>query len=79
VYDLDVSLFKNIPLHRISESASIQLRSEFFNVLNHPSFLPPLDNETLFNADGSTVSGAGAIDATADDPRQIQFGVRILW
>lgn len=79
LYNLDVSLFKNIPLHRVSESASIQLRSEFFNVLNHPSFLPPLDNETIFNANGSTVAGAGAIDATADDPRQIQFGVRVIW
>jgi outer membrane receptor protein involved in Fe transport len=76
---LDVSLYKNIPIHRISEAFNLQLRTEFFNVLNHPSFLPPLDNNTLFNEDGSAVSQAGAIDATSTDPRQIQFGVRGVW
>jgi outer membrane receptor protein involved in Fe transport len=77
--DLDSSLFKNIPIHRISETFTLQLRAEFFNVLNHPSFLPPLDNNTLFNENGSAVSGAGSIDATSTDPRQIQFGVRVVW
>jgi hypothetical protein len=57
----------------------VQFRAEFFNVLNHPNFLPPLDNNTIFNADGSAVSSAGAIDSTSTDPRQIQFGVRVLW
>jgi Carboxypeptidase regulatory-like domain/TonB dependent receptor len=77
--DLDASLFKNIPIRRISDAFNLQLRAEFFNVLNHPNFLPPLDNETLFNANGSAVSQAGAIDATSTDPRQIQFGVRGVW
>ena len=77
--DLDFSLFKNIPLPQISERFNLQLRTEFFNVLNHPNFLPPLDNNTIFNSDGSSVSGAGLIDSTATDPRQIQFGLRIIW
>jgi outer membrane receptor protein involved in Fe transport len=77
--NLDVSLFKNIPIRRISEAFNLQLRTEFFNVLNHPNFLPPLDNNTLFNQDGTNVGGAGAIDATSTDPRQIQFGVRGVW
>jgi hypothetical protein len=77
--DLDFSLFKNIPIPRISETFNLQLRTEFFNILNHPNFLPPLDNSTIFNSDGSSVSNAGLIDATATDPRQIQFGLRIGW
>jgi len=79
LFDLDFSVFKNIPITRISEAFSVQFRAEFFNVLNHPNFLPPLDNNTIFNADGSAVSSAGAIDSTSTDPRQIQFGVRVLW
>lgn len=77
--DLDSSLFKDIPARMWSDKATIQLRAEMFNVLNHPNFLPPLDNNTIFNADGSLVTGAGKIDATSTDPRQIQFGVRIVW
>jgi hypothetical protein len=79
LFDLDLSLFKNVPIASISEAFNIQFRAEFFNVLNHPNFLPPLDNNTIFNANGSAVSSAGAIDSTATDPRQIQFGMRILW
>lgn len=77
--DLDFSLFKNIPIRRISETFNLQLRAELFNVLNHPNFMSPLDNNTLFNADGSVVPNAGAIDSTATDARQIQFGVRLVW
>ena len=79
IVDLDFSLFKNIPFKRISETFNIQLRAEAFNVLNHPNFMSPLDNNTIFNANGSVVSNAGAIDSTATDARQIQFGVRIVW
>jgi hypothetical protein len=77
--DLDSSLFKNIPLTILSDKMSIQLRAEMFNILNHPNFLPPLDNSTIFNQDGSLVTGAGAIDSTSTDPRQIQFGIRAVW
>jgi hypothetical protein len=77
--DLDSSLFKNIPVTILSEALTIQLRAEMFNILNHPNFLPPLDNSTIFNQDGSLVTGAGAIDATSTDPRQIQFGARVVW
>jgi hypothetical protein len=79
LFDLDFSLFKNVPIASISDVFNVQFRAEFFNVLNHPSFLPPLNNNTLFNSDGSTVSSAGAIDSTSTDPRQIQLGVRVVW
>jgi hypothetical protein len=74
--NLDFSLFKNT---RLSERASLQFRAEFFNVLNHTNFAPPLDNNTLFNPDGSAVGSAGVIDATQTSSRQIQFGLKLMF
>lgn len=79
LYDLDFSLFKNIPIRKISEAFNIQVRAEFFNVLNHPNFQPPMDNNTAFNANGTPVSSAGKIDITATTNRQIQLGIKLAW
>jgi hypothetical protein len=77
--DFDFSLFKNTRIPRISETFNIQFRAEFFNVLNHPNFQPPVDNNTVFNANGSAINTAGKIDITATDNRQIQFGLKLMW
>jgi len=77
--NFDLSLFKNNYIKRISESFNIQFRSEFFNVLNHPNFSPPVINSTLFGADGAAVTTAGLITATSIPSRQPQFAVKILW
>ena len=74
LFDMDFSLFKNI---KITERITTQFRVEMFNVLNHPSFLPPLDNETVLNLNGTVANNAGVVDATSDDPRQIQFGLKV--
>jgi len=76
LFDLDFSIFKNI---KVSERISTQFRVEMFNVLNHPSFLAPINNAVLFNSNGSVTSNAGAIDTTSTDARQIQFGMKINW
>ena len=75
----DFSLFKNNYIPRISETFNVQFRAEFFNVLNHPNFQSPIDNFVLFNQDGTPVGGAGAIDATTTDARQIQLGLKIIF
>jgi hypothetical protein len=77
--NLDFSLFKNFPVKRISETTSVQFRAEFFNILNHANFAPPIDNFALFNPDGTPIGGAGLIDSTQTPPREIQFGLKILW
>lgn len=77
--NLDFAVFKNIHVNRISESFNVQFRAEFFNVMNHPNFQPPLDNKTLFNQDGSPVSNAGKIDATSTTSRQIQLSLKFIW
>jgi TonB dependent receptor len=77
--DLDFMVIKNTRIRKISEAFNVQFRAEFFNILNHPNFQPPLDNLTIFNQNGTSVSGAGAIDATTTDPRQIQLALKVIW
>jgi hypothetical protein len=71
--DMDVSLFKNTAL---SERTSLQFRAEFFNVLNHPNLAAP--NETVFSS-GSINASAGLITTLATTPRQIQFGMKLIF
>lgn len=82
--NMDTSLFKNFSLSHLYESASIQFRAEFFNLLNRANFAPPLDNNVLFTPDNSAagasaVGGAGVIDATQTPSRQVQFGLKVIW
>ncbi|HEX3376744.1 MAG TPA: hypothetical protein VHS29_07775, partial [Candidatus Acidoferrales bacterium] len=80
--DVDFSVFKNI---RLSERFTSQFRVEVFNILNHPNFLAPVDNEVLFNggspSNGLDASSAGLspgkIDSTSGDSREIQFGFKL--
>jgi hypothetical protein len=85
---LDFSTFKDFNL---SERFRLQFRAEFFNILNHPNFNAPGFGGNGVNA----VSGAlnytqqtgagntfGAIGSTRDapnDPRQIQFALKLYY
>jgi len=71
--DMDVSLFKNTAL---SERTSLQFRAEFFNVLNHPNLGSP--NATVFSS-GAINASAGLITTLATTPRQIQFGMKLIF
>jgi len=71
--ELDLSLLKNIA---ISERIRLQIRSEFFNALNHANFGTP--NAIVFS--GSQISStAGLITSTATTSRQIQFGMKLTF
>ena len=74
----DFALLKDI---RMRESASLEFRAEFFNIFNHSNFgLPSLDLFVPDGTGGGTVSPfAGQITTTATPPRQIQFGLKILF
>ncbi|HEY2018399.1 MAG TPA: carboxypeptidase-like regulatory domain-containing protein [Bryobacteraceae bacterium] len=71
--DIDVSLFKNTA---VSERASLQFRAEFFNVLNHVNLGSP--NATVFSG-GAINASAGLITTLATTPRQIQFGLKLIF
>ncbi len=63
----DFSLFKNT---YIGERFNVQFRTEFFNFLNRPNFRTP--NISVDRG------GFGAITA-AEEPRRIQFGLKLIW
>ncbi len=80
LWNLDDSLIRDF---RVKERFTIQFRAEFFNIFNHPSFQQP--NTTIFT--GTTANGtvgqyngsAGQITGTTSSPRQIQFGLKVIF
>jgi hypothetical protein len=84
--NLDFSVFKNFPVKKISESFNMQFRAEFFNIMNHINFQPPLafshgGHSALFNIDGTPIATGGVVDATVGAPsgRDIQFALKVMW
>ncbi len=71
--NLDVSLFKDTA---VTERTTLQFRAEFFNVLNHANFGTP--NSTVFSG-GAINASAGLITTLATPPRQIQFGLKLMF
>ncbi len=76
---LDSSFFKNNYIKRISDTFNVQFRAEFFNIINHANFAPPLDNRNIFNSNGQPIANAGLITSTQIPSRQIQFALRAIW
>ncbi len=64
----DFSVFKNFAL---TEALGLQVRGEFFNLTNTPVFASP--NTAVNNRN------FGRITRQANAPRQIQFGLKLLW
>jgi hypothetical protein len=64
----DVSVLKDT---MITEDLRVQFRAEFFNMPNHANFNNP----------GSNISVAGSLGriTSAQDPRQIQFGLKMIF
>ncbi len=80
VTSLDFSLFKNIPIKRISERFNIQFRTEVFNILNHANFAPPItpDNTDIFDGTGA-LGAPGVLSRTTTTAREIQFAVKVTF
>jgi hypothetical protein len=79
--EVDVSVLKNIA---VSERVSLQFRAEFFNLMNHANYGSP--NQTVFTNTGSAAAPvysinptAGLITTLATTPRQIQFGLKLMF
>ena len=67
-YNVDFSMIKNIP---ITESKSIQLRAEAFNVFNLQ----------ILGTPGATINSGtpGVITSVANTPRELQFGAKFVF
>jgi hypothetical protein len=70
---VDFSAIRSV---HVTERVGLELRAEFFNILNHTNFLTP--NEVVYTAAGSGISPtAGLVTATSTTSRQIQFGAKV--
>jgi len=69
-WNWDLSLQKNT---KITEWGTLQFRTEFYNVWNHPQFSNPVSTAAF---SGGTF---GLIDSTSVAPRVIQFGLKFLF
>jgi len=65
--DTDFSLFKKIPM---GERFSMQFRAEIFNLFNHTNLYPPVANLS---------SASFGLTQQAFDPREIQFGLKLIF
>jgi hypothetical protein len=64
---------KDFPFH---ESMNLQFRAEFFNLLNHPQFYMGGIGDTGLQ-DINTASSFGVINQQLNNPRLIQFALRL--
>ncbi len=81
IKSLDLSVFKNNRIKRISENFNVQFRVEMFNIMNHPNFAPPTvpDNSDIFDGTGSPTGVGGLLTRTTVPERQIQFAVKFIF
>jgi outer membrane receptor protein involved in Fe transport len=78
--DFDFSLFKNNPIHRISETFNVQFRWEIFNLFNHANFNPPPPGaRQVFAASGSLNNAGVLASPTITTSRQMQFAIKFIW
>ena len=71
----DFSLIKDFPF-TFREGMNLQFRAEFFNLFNHPQFfLPGIGNSGM--QDINTPSSFGVISNTVNNPRLIQFALKL--
>jgi hypothetical protein len=66
-WNVDLSVTKNV---RISERFSTEFQAVFYNVLNHNQYADPY-------IDASALDQWGTITGQANNPRQIQLGLRV--
>lgn len=82
--NVDLSIIKRFPF---GEAKNIEFRAEFFNLFNHVNFANPISNFNAFSSSGGSINQAtgqilnpgdfGRITATNNNPRLIQFAVKV--
>lgn len=82
--NVDLSIIKRF---RIREQTSLELRAEFFNLLNHVNLDNPISNLNVIASSGGSIDANtgriinpgdfGKIVATSNNPRLIQFAIKL--
>jgi hypothetical protein len=79
--DMDLSVFKNT---KLSERVNLQFRAELFNLFNRTNLGTP--NAIVFVNNGTAAApnygvspSAGLITTLATTPRQVQFGLKLMF
>jgi hypothetical protein len=73
----DFSVIKNFPL-AFRESTALQFRAEFFNLFNHPQFYLQGFGGTG-EQDINTPSSFGIVNGTVNNPRLVQFALKLTF
>jgi hypothetical protein len=71
----DFSVIKHFALPR--EGMRLDFRAEFFNLFNHPQFGSPGGNG--YGADFASPSTFNVVNYTVNNPRLIQFGLKLAF
>ncbi|MBI2821475.1 MAG: TonB-dependent receptor [Acidobacteria bacterium] len=74
-FTYDFSLIKNF---RVREKATVQFRSEFFNLFNNVNFAVP-GTRPFVNPQGRVSGSFGKSTRTVTTSRQIQFGLKVVF
>jgi len=75
VFNIDVSLQREF---KIGNNHPLQFRTEFFNLLNHPTFRTPAAGSVqVFTGSGRFNPTAWTYTSTATTARQVQFALRL--
>src|SRR5256714_15320173 len=81
--NMDFSIIKRFP---ITESKNIEFRAEFFNLFTHVNFANPISNLNAVQSSGGSIDANGRIinagdfgriTATSNNPRLIQFALKL--
>ena len=72
-----MSFVKHVPLPY--ESIRLDFRAEFFNIWNHPHFYLPGSSGSSGMQDIASPSSFGVVSGTLNDPRFIQFAMKIVF
>jgi hypothetical protein len=82
--NVDFSVFKRFPF---GESKNIEFRAEFFNLFNHVNFANPIGNLNALQSSGGSIDSNtgriinpgdfGRITSTSNNPRLIQFALKV--
>jgi hypothetical protein len=84
IFNLDFSVTKDTYIKRISETADLQFRAEFFNILNRTNYgFPPAGAGGLSPLAGDTSNAPaptfGIMTSTQSPNREIQFALKLIF